>query len=109
MNPGPELGRANSRPPLVRESRFREAGHFAPAVLGVAAACALAMSVVGGSPALRILAGLLAAATALVVVLREVARTRGDPTRRTGTALGVILTALFALQPFAASVSSFLT
>jgi len=97
-----------SAAPLVRESRFREAGHFAPAVLGLAAATSLTAGVVTGSAAPRILGGLLGAAALLVVVLRELALTRADPERRVGIALGLVLTALFAAQPFAPSVSAFL-
>ncbi len=107
-SPGPNDGGVPGPAPLLRESRFSQTGHFAPAILATAAACAWIVSISRSSPPLRILAALLAAAAAAVVVLREVARARADPARATGTAFGAILTVVIALQAFTGTVPAFL-
>ncbi len=105
---GPHDGGGLRRPPLVSESRFSQTGQFAPAILASAAACAWIVSMSRSAPALRMLAALLAAAAAAVVVLREVTRSRADPSRTTGVAVGAILTVVMALQSFAGTVPAFL-
>lgn len=95
-------------PPLVRRPTPLSGGAAAPAILGAAAATAWALSAHLGAPALRILAALLAAAGATVVVLGEVGRSRADPTRATGLAVGAVLTVLLSLQAFVGTVPAFL-
>lgn len=95
-------------PPLVREARFRGTGLFAPAVLAVAAIVTFLAAAGRPAPQLRIPAGMLGAASVAVVVLRELSLGRGDPARRAGSAVGAILTLVFAGQSFAPDVSAFL-
>jgi hypothetical protein len=105
---GPRGDGVGARAPLVRESRVSRTSHFAPAILAVAAACAGIVSMWQGAPALGILAALLAAAAGAVVFLREAARSRADPARATGAAVGALLTVVLALQAFAGTVPAFL-